>query len=69
MPLAQSCAGEQIPPEHVREVVLDVLHNPTYRQNAERLRDEFERLPGVDSAVELLERLALDKVPFIATKC
>ena len=48
---------EHLTPEHVREVVLDVLHTPTYRQAAERLRDEFNALPGPEFAVELLERL------------
>jgi MGT family glycosyltransferase len=54
---------DHLTPEHVRDVVLDVLHAPSYRQNAERLRDEFDALPGVDYAVELLERLVRDKEP------
>jgi UDP:flavonoid glycosyltransferase YjiC (YdhE family) len=58
---------DQLTSEQVREVVLDVLHTPSYRQAAERLRREFERLPSVDYAVELLERLARDKAPIIAT--
>ncbi len=59
---------EHLTPEHVREVVLDVLHTPTYRQAAERLRDEFNALPGPEFAVELLERLARDKAPIIAVR-
>ena len=58
---------DQLTPEHIREVVLDVLHTPTYRQNAERLRDEFDALPGVDYAVALLERLAREKTPIMAS--
>lgn len=59
---------DQLSPEHVREVVLDVLHTPGYRQAARRLQDDFERLPGVDSAVELLERLARDRAPIVAAR-
>jgi hypothetical protein len=59
---------DNLTPEHVRDVALDVLHNPTYRRSAERLRDEFERLPGQEFTVELLERLARDKVPIIASR-
>lgn len=55
----------QLTPEHVREVVLDVLRTPSYRQTAERLRRDFERLPSVDYAVELLERLAREKAPIV----
>jgi MGT family glycosyltransferase len=58
----------QLTPEHIREVVLDVLHTPSYRQNAKRLRDEFDALPGLDYAVMLLERLARDKAPIIASR-
>ena len=59
---------DHLTPEHVREAVLDVLHTPSYRQSAERLRDEFERLPGPDLAVELLERLTRDRMPIRASR-
>jgi len=55
----------QLTPEHIREVVLDVLRTPSYRQVAERLRNEFDALPGPEFAVALLERLARDKAPII----
>jgi MGT family glycosyltransferase len=58
----------QLTPEHIREVVLDVLHTPSYRENAERLRAGFDRLPGPEFAVELLERLAKDRSPIVATR-
>jgi MGT family glycosyltransferase len=45
-------------PERVRTAAADVLANPTYRLNAEQLRDEIAALPGPDHAVRLLERLA-----------
>ena len=38
--------------------MLEVLGNPTYRQNAEKLRVEIEGLPGAEEAVTLLESLA-----------
>jgi len=59
---------ENLTPKHIREVVIDVLHTPSYRQAAERLRNEFDDLSGPEFAVELLERLARDKVPIIASR-
>jgi len=53
-------------PEAIREAVGQVLADPTYRQNAERRRDEMAALPGPEYAVALLERLAVDKRPLIA---
>ena len=43
--------------------VREVLANPSYRENAERMRDEMELLTGPEYAVELLERLAVEKQP------
>jgi len=48
-------------PPMVREAAHRVLADPSYRFAAERLRDEIARLPGPESAVELLERLAVEK--------
>ncbi|MDQ6834329.1 MAG: glycosyltransferase [Chloroflexota bacterium] len=50
-------------PESAREAVLGVLREPSYRRNAERLRDEMAALPGPEYAVELLARLAVEKRP------
>ena len=63
---SRTLSENHLAPEHVRNVVLDVLHTPGYRQSAERLRDEFERLPGPEFAVELLERLAKGTGPIVA---
>lgn len=63
---ARTLDQAHLTPEHIRDVVLEVLHTPSYRQATERLRDEFESLPGADYTVELLERLARDKIPIIA---
>ena len=57
---------DNLAPEYVRDVVLDVLHTPSYRQSAERLRDELDSLTGPRFAVGLLERLPRDKAPIIA---
>jgi MGT family glycosyltransferase len=52
-------------PEAIREATRQVLENPRYRHNAERLRDEMEALPGLDYAVQLLEQLAAKKKPLL----
>jgi UDP:flavonoid glycosyltransferase YjiC (YdhE family) len=50
-------------PERVRAAASDVLADPTFRLNAERMRDEITVLPGPDYAVTLLERLATERQP------
>jgi UDP:flavonoid glycosyltransferase YjiC (YdhE family) len=52
-------------PDIVREAASDVLADPTYRLNAERIRDEIAVMPGPDHAVTLLERLAAEKRPLL----
>jgi MGT family glycosyltransferase len=56
-------AGRVVPlpelaPESVRAAVRDVLEEPRYRANARRLQAEMATLPGIEHAVDLLERLA-----------
>ena len=58
----------QLTPDRIREAALDVLHSPSYRRAAGRLRDEIERLPGLEFAVELLERLGSERRPIIAPR-
>jgi UDP:flavonoid glycosyltransferase YjiC (YdhE family) len=58
---------EERTPEAIRAAVRKVLAHPTYRQNAERVRDELAALPGPEYAVALLARLARDKQPILAT--
>ena len=53
-------------PEAVRDHVRALLADPAYRANAARLRDATAALPGMERAVELLERLAHEKRPIIA---
>jgi hypothetical protein len=54
-------------PEAIRAATQAVLRDPSYRANAERIRDEITSMPGQEMAVELLERLARDKAPIIAS--
>ena len=58
---------DALTPALVREAVLDVLQTPGYRESAERLRDAYNALPGPELAVSLLERLAREKAPIVAT--
>jgi UDP:flavonoid glycosyltransferase YjiC (YdhE family) len=58
----------QLTPKSMREATQDVLQNPAYRRNAERVREEMESLPGPERAVELLEDLARDKKPLRSTQ-
>jgi MGT family glycosyltransferase len=54
-------------PEAFRAATWEVLTNPSYRASAQRLRDEITALPGSDHAVGLLERLAKERQPLVAT--
>ncbi len=55
----------ELTPESTRQAVLGVLGDPAYRQNAAQIRDEMAGLPGREYAVELLERLAVEKRPLL----
>jgi UDP:flavonoid glycosyltransferase YjiC (YdhE family) len=44
----------------VSNAVSDVLSDPSYRRNAQRLKAEIEALPGPKHALRLLERLAAE---------
>jgi len=52
-----------VTPEAVRTSAAEILDDPAYRRNAERLRDEIAALPEPAHAVRLIERLARDKRP------
>jgi MGT family glycosyltransferase len=54
-------------PDVFRAAVREVLSDPSYRLNAHRMRDAMAAMPGPEHAVELLERLATEKQPLIAT--
>ncbi len=74
---AQRCAelglGRVIGPDDrtpaaIGAAVREVLRDPRYRQNAQRLRDEMEALPGPERGVELLERLAAQGQPVVGVQ-
>jgi UDP:flavonoid glycosyltransferase YjiC (YdhE family) len=54
-------------PKAVREAASTVLADPTYRRNAERIRDEIAAMPSPEHAVRLLERLAAERAPLSST--
>lgn len=54
-----------VTPPSVQTAVANVLANSSYREVAERLRDEFVALPGPMYVIELLEQLAAAKRPVI----
>lgn len=59
-------AYAELSPEAVRVTVKELLQNPSYRQSAQRLRQEMQSLPGTERAVELLLKLAAEKTPQFA---
>ena len=59
--VARTVAPDERTPGAVRSAVRDVLADPSYRDNARRLRAEFAALPGLESAVALLDALAAGK--------
>jgi UDP:flavonoid glycosyltransferase YjiC (YdhE family) len=48
------------------EAVTEVLSDPSYREAAVRLREEFAALPGPEHAVALLEQLGAERRPILA---
>ncbi len=71
---ARRCAalgvGEAIGPDArtagaIRKAARRVLGAPSYRERAGRVRDAMVALPGPEYAVELLERLAMEKRPLL----
>jgi MGT family glycosyltransferase len=64
--VARVIGPEERTPEAIRAATQAVLRDPSYRANAERIRDEITSMPGQELAVDLLERLARDKLPIVA---
>ncbi|MEM8534128.1 MAG: nucleotide disphospho-sugar-binding domain-containing protein [Chloroflexota bacterium] len=54
-------------PTSIREVVVTVMSNPDYQSAANHLRDEIASLPDPEYAVQLLERLVVEKQPIVST--
>lgn len=64
--VGRAISRDDITPEAVREATREVLSHPRYRRNAGRLRDEMAELPGVNHAVDLVERLVTERRPILA---
>jgi hypothetical protein len=68
---ALACANQEIWALSIGELagrraaVREVLSNPRYRENAARLQQEIQLLPGPEFAVQLLEKLARDGCPIM----
>lgn len=63
--LAQSLLQDAISPETVRSAVGALLAEGSYRERAVQMRDELESMPGVETAVGLVERLARTGQPVL----
>jgi UDP:flavonoid glycosyltransferase YjiC (YdhE family) len=61
--VSRAIAPSERTPEAIREAVRAVLQDSSYRVHAEDLSAEMHALPGPEHVVELLARLALDRVP------
>ena len=55
--LAKVIASEARTPKAIRAATREVLAEPSYRQAAEKMRDDMLALPGIEYAVEPLEQL------------
>ena len=58
--VARVVPADQRTPEVIRAAVRDVLGDPRYRENASRLQEQIQALPGPEHAVGLLEQLPVD---------
>jgi UDP:flavonoid glycosyltransferase YjiC (YdhE family) len=65
--VGQVIGPDERTPELIRDTVRAVLADPAYRANSARVREEMAPLPGLDHAVNLLERLARDRTPILAS--
>ena len=61
--VAELVEHDQRTPGAIGSAVRTVLADPSYRRNAEQIRDEIARLPGPEHAAALLEQLAAAKQP------
>ena len=50
-------------PDEIKNAVKEVLANPQYRQNAQRIQADFAEYDAPTKAVELLEALVRDELP------
>ena len=64
--VGRAVGPEERTPAAIRAAARAVMGDPTYRRNALALRDTAATLPGLDHAVALLERLAVERQPLLA---
>jgi UDP:flavonoid glycosyltransferase YjiC (YdhE family) len=62
--LGVTVASSAVSVDAIRAAVREVLTDPSYRERAQRIQRDLHALPGPDAAVELLERLAVEKRPY-----
>jgi UDP:flavonoid glycosyltransferase YjiC (YdhE family) len=65
--LGQVVPLSQLTPDRIGAAAQEVLSNPIYRQNTTRLQAEMQALPGINYAVELVERVAAEHKPVLNT--
>jgi UDP:flavonoid glycosyltransferase YjiC (YdhE family) len=56
-------APAQCTPQRLRAAVEEVLGNPSFRRNAQRMAAAFARYGGPQAAADLLEKLAAERIP------
>jgi hypothetical protein len=56
-------------PERIRAATMAVLDDAAYRQAALRVASEALRRPGLDHALDLVETVALERVPIPTDGC
>ncbi len=61
--LGQMILPSELTSQAIRHATLEVLQNPSYRQNLESVHKEIESLPSVDQAVTWLEWVAREQRP------
>ncbi len=62
--LGQMILPSDLTSQAIRHATLEVLRDPSYRQNLESVHKEIESLPSVDQAVTWLEWVARERRPF-----
>ncbi|MEO5953634.1 MAG: glycosyltransferase [Chloroflexia bacterium] len=66
--IARVISPDQRNPVAIREATLTVLRDTSYKQAAQKLQQEMQSLPGLDYPVALLEKLAAQRTPLLATQ-
>lgn len=64
--VAKVIEHDQRTPGAIGSAVRTVLADPSYRGNAEQIREEIAQLPGPEHAAALLERLAVENQPLLS---